>query len=180
MKLCELQQVVQEVQRRELSGQENLVWNTDLIKTVEFENLIGQAAQNPYSDGMCNESRGTRESRRFPERNNEQLMKHILTIGSQTREGSTGCVEGPRGDRSTVGRSDEPCVASEDAARRLQSQPSAQEKSKPAARARSEFKRRSDASETDPISSTADAVRRNQQKVQLVKSNGEQSCQRER
>ena len=40
----------------------------------------------------------------------------------------------------------------EDAARRLQSQPSAQEKSKPAARARSEFKRGYDASETDPIS----------------------------
>ena len=47
----------------------------------------------------------------------------------------------------------------EDAARRLQSQPSAQEKSKPAVRVRSESKRRSDASESDPISSTADAVR---------------------
>ena len=47
----------------------------------------------------------------------------------------------------------------EDAARRLQSQPSAQEKSKPAARARSEFKQRSDASETDPISSTAVTVK---------------------
>ena len=57
----------------------------------------------------------------------------------------------------------------EDAARRLQSQPSVQEKSKPAARARSEFNQRSEASETDPISSTADAV---------VKPE-EQSCQRE-
>ena len=47
----------------------------------------------------------------------------------------------------------------EDAARRLQSQPSAQEKSKPAVRARSEFKQRSYGPESDPISSTADAVR---------------------
>ena len=47
----------------------------------------------------------------------------------------------------------------EDVARRLQSQPSVQEKSKPAARARSEFNQRSDASETDSISSTADAAR---------------------
>ena len=86
-----------------MSVQENLVWNADLIKTMEFENLIGQAAQSPYSDEMCNESRGTRESRRFLERNNVQWLKHVLTIGSQTREGSTGCVEGPRGDRSTVG-----------------------------------------------------------------------------
>ena len=52
--------------RQELSGQENLVWNTDLIETKEFENLIGQAAQSPCSDEMRNESRGMRESRRFP------------------------------------------------------------------------------------------------------------------
>ena len=82
-----------------------------LIETMEIENLIGQAAQNQYSDEMRNESRGMRESRRFPERDNVQWMKHVLTIGSQTREGGTGCVEGPRGDRSTVGRSDEPCVS---------------------------------------------------------------------
>ena len=93
----------------------NLVWNTDLIETMEFGNLIGQAAQGPYSNDTCNESRGTREreSRRFTERNNKQLMKHVLTIGSQTRGGSTSCVEKPIGDRSTVGRSDEPCVISE-------------------------------------------------------------------
>ena len=75
-----------------------MVWNTDLIKTMEFENLIGQAAQNPYSDGMRNESRGIREFRRFPERNNEQLMKHVLMIGRQTRGGSTGCV----GEREVI------------------------------------------------------------------------------
>ena len=73
---------------------------------MEFENLIGQAVQNPYSDETRNESRGAREPR-------VKWMKHVLTIESQTREGSTGCVEGPRGDRSTVGRSDEPCVISE-------------------------------------------------------------------
>ena len=64
VKSCELEQV--SCSGRELSGQENLVWNTDLIETKEFENLIGQAAQNPYSDKTRNESRGTRESRRFP------------------------------------------------------------------------------------------------------------------
>ena len=49
----------------------------------------------------------------FSERNDEPLMKHVLTIESQTREGSTSCVGVTRGDRSTVGRSDEPCVISE-------------------------------------------------------------------
>ena len=52
-------------------------------------------AQSPYSDETCNESRGMRESRRFPECNNVQ---HVLTIGSQTRGGSTGCV----GDREVI------------------------------------------------------------------------------
>ena len=91
---------------RELSGQENLVWNTDLIETMEFENVIGQAAQSPYSDKTRNESRGAREPR-------VKWMKHVLTIGSQTRGRSTSCVGVPRGDQSTVGRSDEPCVISE-------------------------------------------------------------------
>ena len=121
---------------------------------MEFENLIGQIALDPCSDGMRDESRGTRETWRFPERNNEQLMKHVFTIGSQTREGSTGCV----GERKVIDqlRDDQmnhvsiaKCVYwmlqdVEDAERRLQSQPSAQEKSKPAAWARNEFKQRSD------------------------------------
>ena len=34
----------------------------------------------------------------FSERNNEQLMKHVLTIGSQSRGGSTGCV----GEREVI------------------------------------------------------------------------------
>ena len=53
-----------------MSGQENLVWITDLIKTMEFENLIGQAAQDPCSDKTRNESRGARESR-------VQWMNHV-------------------------------------------------------------------------------------------------------
>ena len=97
---------------------------------------------------------------KIPECNNVKWMKHVLTIKSQTREGSTSCVGVPRGDRSTVGRSDEPCVISEtcvlNVARRCRcSAPVAVT----AVRARSEFKWRYDASETDPINSTADAVR---------------------
>ena len=54
----------------------------------------------------------------------------------------------------------------ENAACRSQPQPPAQTRSEPAARARSEITRRSDVLEIDPISGTADAVRRSQQKVQ--------------
>ena len=38
-----------EVQGRELRGQVNLVWNTDLIETMELEYLDGQASQGLYS-----------------------------------------------------------------------------------------------------------------------------------
>ena len=100
MKSCGLQQVVQEVQRRELSGQENFGMEQGL------QNLIGQAAQDPCSDKTRNESREARESR-------VQWMKHVLTIGSETRGGSTGCVRDSRGDRSTLGRPDEPRVTIE-------------------------------------------------------------------
>ena len=41
-----------------MRGQENLVWNTDLIETVELENLIGQAAQGQNSGEARHESRG--------------------------------------------------------------------------------------------------------------------------
>ena len=34
----------------------------------------------------------------FTEHDDVQWMKHVLTIGSQTRGGSTGCVGVPRGD----------------------------------------------------------------------------------
>ena len=53
----------------------------------------------------------------------------------------------------------------EDAACRSQQQPPAQTRSEPAARARSELRRRSDVPEIDPISGTADTVGRSQQKV---------------
>ena len=45
-------------QGRELRGQENLVWNPDLIETMELENLTGQAAQGLYSGETRHESWG--------------------------------------------------------------------------------------------------------------------------
>ena len=52
------------------------MWNTDLIETVEFENLIGQAAQGLHSGEACHESR--RAHAHEPERDDVQWMKHML------------------------------------------------------------------------------------------------------
>ena len=60
----------------ELREQVNLVWNTDLIETMEFENLIGQAAQGLYGGEARHESRRAHE---FPVRDDVQWMKHMLS-----------------------------------------------------------------------------------------------------
>ena len=47
----------EEAQGRELRGNENLEWNTDLVETMELENLICQATQGLYIDWTQHEPR---------------------------------------------------------------------------------------------------------------------------
>jgi len=57
----------------------SLVWNTDLIETIELENLINQAAQEMYSAENRKESRGAHAHENFPDRNDQEWMKHTLS-----------------------------------------------------------------------------------------------------
>jgi len=56
-----------------------MIWNTDMVETLELENLINQAAQCMYSAEMRKESRGAHAQEDFPDRNDAEWMKHTLT-----------------------------------------------------------------------------------------------------
>lgn len=62
----------------------SMVWNTDLIETIDLENLINQACQEMYSAEAREESRGAHAHEDFPDRDDKKWMKHTLTWVSGT------------------------------------------------------------------------------------------------
>ncbi len=56
----------------------SLVWNTDLIETLEYENLMVQAAATAAGALNREESRGAHAREDFPDRDDENWMKHTL------------------------------------------------------------------------------------------------------
>ncbi len=57
----------------------SLIWNTDLVEAMEFDNLAHQAVVTVNAALNRTESRGAHAREDFPDRDDEHWMKHTLT-----------------------------------------------------------------------------------------------------
>jgi succinate dehydrogenase / fumarate reductase flavoprotein subunit len=56
----------------------SLIWNSDLVEAMELDNLIGNALTTVAGAEARHESRGAHAHEDYPERDDQNWMKHTL------------------------------------------------------------------------------------------------------